>query len=124
MALEEYVGAIVMEVDGQEIEVVDVGTTSTTGIRPVKTMNRSMRVKGFSRGIAEFSLRVTVVIPLTGDRDWEAIQGAKITLFPATQGGQRVSYLDCYTVDVGEQYNVDNEARRDLNMFAARKEVE
>ena len=41
MALEEYVGAIVMEVDGQEIEVTDLKVDTNTGRKLVKTMNRT-----------------------------------------------------------------------------------
>ena len=46
MALEEYVGAIVMEVDGQEIEVTDLKEDVTTGRKLVKTMNKTGRAKG------------------------------------------------------------------------------
>ena len=67
MALEEYVGAIVMEVDGQEIEVTDLKEDVTTGRKLVKTMNKTGRAKGFSRGIEEIQLTVTVVIPESGD---------------------------------------------------------
>lgn len=124
MALEEYVGAVVMEVDGREIDVADIQVTENTGFIPVKTMNRTRRVKGFARGIAEYGLRVTVVIPFSGDLDWASIEGAKITIYPAAPGGPRTSYLDCYVQEVGEQYTTDSEARRDLTMFAGRKEGE
>jgi len=124
MALEEYVGAIILDVDGQEVEVVDLSTTERTGKRPVKTMNRTGRVKGFSRGIYEYELRLTVVIPLTGDLDWGSIEGAKLTKFPVGSDDNRESYLDCVTTEVGETYNVDNEARRDISMFATRKVLE
>lgn len=121
MALEEYKGSIVMDIDGQEVDVVDLQVTARTGKRPVRTMNRTGHVKGFSRGLTEYELRVTVAIPLSGDLDWEGIEGAKITEFPVSDDGQRVSYLDCYTTEVGETYNVEGEARRDISMFAARK---
>ncbi|AMG89702.1 hypothetical protein [Bordetella bronchiseptica] len=124
MALEEFAGAMVLEVDGQEVEVVDLSPTVRTGKKPVKTMNRDMRVKGFARGTVEYDLRLTVVIPLSGDLDWDDITGAKLTIYPAVPGGRRTSYLDCVTVEVGETYNVDNEARRDVSMFATRKVIE
>jgi len=124
MALNEYVGAIILDVDGQEVEVVDLSVTTRTGKRPVKTMNRTGRVKGFSRGITEYELRLTVVIPLTGDLDWENIEGSKLTQFPVDSDDKRESYLDCVTTEVGETYNVDNEARRDISMFATRKVIE
>lgn len=121
MALEEVKGAIVLEVDGKEVEVVDLSATERTGTKPVKTMNRARRVGHFSSGIEEHDLRVTVVIPLSGDMNWGAIKGAKLTEYPVSDNGKRTSYLDCYTVEVGETYNVDNEARRDISMFASRK---
>ncbi len=125
MALEEYVGAIVMEVDSAEVEVISVSPDVDTGTKPVPTMNRKGRIKGFSRGIRKYNLKVTVVIPLAGDTiDWENLEGAKITIFPVSPGGQRTTYQDCGTVTVSDQYSVDNEARRDLTMFAADKVTE
>lgn len=121
MALEEYAGAIVLEWDGQEIDVVDFSVTSRTGTKPVKTMNRNRRVKGFARGIEEHELSVTVVVPLTGDKDWLTLEGAKLTSYPASAGGKRESYLDCYATEVSDKYSVENEARRDIRIFAARK---
>jgi hypothetical protein len=87
-------------------------------------MNRTGRVAGFSQGVAMFDLSVSAVIPLAGTPiDWSAIEGAKITIVPVA-GGQRVSYLDCYTESIGGQYSVDNEARIDIKMSALRKVFE
>lgn len=124
MALEEYVGHIVLEVDGKEVEVIDLNVAQSTGRKLVKTMNRSGRAKGFARGIAEFGLSLTVAVPLSGDIDWAAIEGAKITKFPLGAEQQRESFLDCFTVSVGEKYQVDGEARRDLSMQALRRVTE
>lgn len=121
MALQEYLGAIVLEIDGQEIEVTSVDVKHVTGRKLVKTMNRTGRAKGFAKGIATYDLTVSAVIPTSGDIDWSAIQGAKITIYPLTTGGQRTSYLDVFTLDVGEKYQVDNEAMRDLSMAALRE---
>lgn len=119
MALEEYAGAIVMEVNGTEVEIVSLDVSKKTGRRVVKTMNRTGRPRGFSRGVQEIDLRVTAVIPLTGDMDWVAIEGAKITINPIG-GGKRTSYLDCIVIEAGEKYVVDGEAVRDLTMAAMR----
>lgn len=118
MALKEYLGAIIMEIDGREIEVESVDTTHSTGRKPVKTMNRSGKVAGFAQGIQEFGLRVTVPIPADGDLDWSAIEGAKITIYPTSEDGKRVSYTDCFVTSVGDKYQVDREAMRDLGMVA------
>lgn len=124
MALKEYLGAIVLEVNGQEIEVESFDVTKKTGRKLVKTMNRSGRPAGFARGVQEIDLKVSVVIPATGDIDWAAIEGAKLTVYPTVPNGKRVSYLDCFTIDVGEKYGVDSEAKRDLSMAALREVIE
>ena len=49
------------------------------------------------------------------------ITKAKITVFPLEKNEQRTSYLDCFTLEVSEQYEVDNEARIDIEMQALRK---
>ncbi|MDO9053843.1 MAG: hypothetical protein Q7U37_07950 [Gallionella sp.] len=124
MALKEYLGAIVLEVNTVEVEVESLDVTKKTGRKLVKTMNRTGRAAGFSKGVEEIDLKVSVVIPVTGDIDWAAIEGAKLTIFPTVAGGKRTSYLDCFTLDVGEKYSTDNEAKRDLSMACLREVVE
>jgi len=124
MSLQEYLGAIVLEVDGQEVEIESLDVTHKTGRKLVKTMNKTGRAKGFAKGIAEYDLKITAVIPLTGDIDWAAIEGAKLTIYPLSAGGTRTSYLDCFTLDVGNKYMTDGEAKRDLSMAALREVVE
>lgn len=114
--LEEYVGSIVMEIDGRDVDVVSVQANHNTGRKPVKTMNRHRRVKGIAKGIKEYSLRVTAVVPKNKPIVWDDIQGAKITL--EDEDGTRETYLDCFTVTAGKQYDVENEARVDLDMIA------
>lgn len=124
MAMKEYVGSISLEVDGVEVEVATVSPKTSTGRRPVKTMNRLRNIAGFSRGIKTYDLRVTAVIPIEGSPlDWDNIEGAKLTIDPG-DGGQRVSYLDCFSTDVGEEYQADGEARRDISLVAVRKVTE
>jgi hypothetical protein len=53
-----------------------------------------------------------------------SIEGAKLTIYPVAEGGQRVSYTDVYCSEIGEQYTVDNEARRDLTLFASDEVIE
>jgi hypothetical protein len=121
MGLKEYVGSISLEVDGVEVEVATVSPKTSTGRRPVKTMNRLRNIAGFSRGIKTYDLRVTAVIPIEGSPlDWDNIEGAKLTIDPG-DGGQRVSYLDCFSTDVGEEYQAEGEARRDISLVAVRK---
>ena len=121
MALEEYVGAIVLYVDGQEIEVTEIRPQTNTGRKLVKTMNRTGRAKGYSKGIAEFSLSITVVLPKNvAQPDWDELVGAKLTIMDM-DGNPLYSYLDCFSTQTGEQYTVDNEARRDITVQSLRK---
>lgn len=124
MALQEYLGAIVMEVNGQEVEIESLDVTTKTGRKLVKTMNKTGRAKGFAKGVGEIDLKVTAVIPLSGDIDWAGLQGVKISIYPLSAGGKRTSYLDCFTIDVGKKYTVDGEAKQDLSMAALREVVE
>lgn len=125
MSIEEYVGSVVLELDGREIEVVSLDVNTTTGRKLVKTMNKTGRAKGISKGIAEYSITVSAVVPLDGNLDWDAIEGAKITQYPLSgSGGKRTSYLDCFTISSGEKYTVDNEALIDVQMGALRKVIE
>jgi hypothetical protein len=124
MALQEYLGAIVMEIDGQEVEIESCDVTVKTGRKLVKTMNRLGRAKGFARGIAEYDMKVTAIIPVSGEPNWAGLEGVKITIYPQTAGGKRTSYLDCFTIEVGAKYSVDNEAKRDITMAAMREVIE
>lgn len=119
MALDEYVGSIVLEVDGTDADCTDMKVETQTGYKPIKTMNRKLRVKGFARGVVTYQISVTVVIPAGSESiDWANLAGAKLVVAPATSGGTRKTYQDCYTISASEQYNVENEARRDLQLFA------
>ncbi|EPN4499054.1 phage tail protein, partial [Yersinia enterocolitica] len=96
-----------------------------TGRKLVKTMNKTGRAKGFSRGIAEYKLSLSAVVPLDGNIDWAAIENAKVTQYPLNgSGGKRTSYLDCFTTETGAKYTVDNEAMIDITMNALREVIE
>lgn len=118
MALDEYVGSIVMEVDSQEIEITDLDVQVVTGRKLVKTMNKTGRAKGFARGIATYELSVSAVIPDADEPDWENLEGVKISVYPLNNSSKRTSYLDCFTTEVGEKYTVDNEAKVDIKLAA------
>jgi len=121
MALEEYLGAIVMEIDGKEIECVSVEVTRNLGRKMVKTMNKTGRPAGFAKGVEDISLSVTAVIPAHDAPDWASIEGSKITIYPPVRGGQRTSYLDCFTTELGSSFSVDNEARQSIKMGTLRE---
>lgn len=120
----KYMGAVVLEVNGHEVEVTEFSVNNNTGRKLVKTMNSTGRAKGYCEGIETFELSMTVAMPL-GDTsiDWENVVGAKLTQYPVG-GGQQISYTDCFTTEVDDQYSVDNEARISVKMNALNKVVE
>ncbi|MDK4535992.1 hypothetical protein [Kingella kingae] len=117
-----YAGAIIMEVNGRDVEIVSLKSQTTTGRKPVKTMNRQGRVMGYADGVTEHKLSVTAAIPIDGTEiDWDNITRAKITIYPINKEERRVSYLDCFTTETSEQYEADNEAKIDIEMIALHK---
>ena len=118
MALKEYLGAIVLEVDGKEYEVESVDIDHKSGRKLVKTMNRKGRAAGFSQGIQEWTIKVSAPVPKEGGPDWNNIVGAKLTVFPVTEGGKRESYIDCVSLEDAHKYSVDNEAKVDITLAA------
>ncbi|MCK3654914.1 phage tail protein [Pasteurellaceae bacterium Macca] len=122
---ETYAGSIVLEVDGREIEIVKCDPKTMTGRKLVKTMNSGGTAKGYAQGIAEYTLSLTAVVPIDGSAvDWASIADAKLTIYPLNKTDQRVSYLGCFTTEVGQSYTVDNEATQDIQMNALRRVVE
>ena len=51
-----YAGAVIMEVNGVEVEIVSIKPTTTTGRKPVRTMNRRGKIRGYADGITEYKL--------------------------------------------------------------------
>ena len=121
MALEEYVGAVILDLDGREVDCTSLSVNENTGRRGVKTMNRTGRIGGYTEGVKSYDLTLTVVIPKDGDEPaWGSIVGAKVSR-EMISGGGRTSYLDCFTVGVGTTFEVEGEARKTINMVASRE---
>lgn len=114
---EEYVGPIVMEVDGDEIDIVSLNVTRDSLRKPVKTMNRNMKVKGFVKLVRGYALKVTAIVTKGKPTKWDDIEGAKISI-ESEDGSNRESYLDCGTISVGQSYEVEGESRVDIEMYA------
>lgn len=121
MAIQEYAGAIVLEVDSTEYECTAFNPKVNTGRKLVKTMNSTGRAKGYMQGIATYTFTVTVVIPLGGDIEWANISDSKVTIYPLDNAGQRTTYQDCFVTGYSEKYTVDNEAVRDVEMCSLNK---
>lgn len=122
---EKYVGLIVLEVDGREIEITKCDPKEVTGRKLVKGMNSTGRALGFAQGIVEWTISLSALVPLDGPPiDWAKIEDAKLTIYPLNKSEQRVSYLGCFTTEVGQSYTVDNEATQDIQMAALNRVVE
>lgn len=122
MAL-KYAAQGIVDVDGQEVEMTKFDVKTTTGRKSVKTMNRKARVKGYAKGVVEYTLSITVAVPLDEpEPDWVEVDDAKVSI--ELENGKRESYLGCFSTDVGDSYSVDNELVRDIQMVALDKVVE
>ncbi|MDB5802264.1 MAG: phage tail protein [Rhodocyclales bacterium] len=116
---EEYVGAVVLEWDGKEVECASISTDITTGKRIVKTMNRTGRAKGHANGIADFKMSVEVPIPTDGSElDWMAITNAKLTVLPVDGVGKREIFVGCEVESMSSKYQVEGAAMRTLSITA------
>lgn len=119
---DKYIGCIVMELNGEEVEVVSVEPKVKTGRQAVMTMNSKGRPLGTSKGAKQYDISVVVAIPLDGDDiDWEDIDDARITIYPPNRADNRTSYIGCATVEVGESYKLEGNAVRNLSMVAIDK---
>ena len=78
MALEEYVGAVIVEFNAVEYEAISVDEDVKGDKKLVKTMNRKRRAKGRCLMIPEFTLKVTLPIPVEGEPDWLAFDDGKV----------------------------------------------
>lgn len=125
MAIKEYVGAVVLEVDGREVECASYSVTENTGMQPVKTMNRSRRIAGFSTGVATFEITASVPIPVDGDEiDWFNTFDVKMVIYPIRGNGTRTAYTGCVVQEVSPSYEAEGEAKRDIKLFAVDRVVE
>ncbi|OOV92137.1 phage tail protein [Pseudomonas sp. MF4836] len=115
---DNYVGMIVLEINGTDYEVTSVEPTLKTGRKIVKTMNRTGKPSGTAKGIEEHDLKIAVPIPKKGEPDWRALIDAKLTIYPQDGGGERQTWTGCSLVEMGSKYQVEGEATRDLTIAA------
>ncbi len=117
--MQEYVGAIVLEVDGKEVECTSFSANSNTGYMPVRTMRRDRTISGYCTGIITHELTVSVPVRVDGQvYDWWSVVDAKLVIYPISGNGNRIAYTGCCVQSVGDQYETEGEARRELTLFA------
>lgn len=120
----DYVGTIILEIDGKDYDVESLDDTAKTGLKRVKTMNRTGKPKGSAKGVPEYDLKITVPVPPTGEPDWWNMRNAKLSIDPLEAGAKRVSFTGCGVTDVSSKYVVDGEAKRDISLFALDRKEE
>ena len=73
-------------------------------------------------GVATFELSVTVPIKVDGEEyDWWNVFDAKVVIYPISGNGNRVAFTGCCVQEVGDQYETEGEAKRDLKLFAVER---
>ena len=114
---EDAVGSIVMSFNGLDYDVSRLGTSITTGNRPIATMNRQQRVKYKSKGITTYELTATVVIPDGKDTvQWLQVDDARISI-ESPSVNYRETFIDCNVTSVGATYDLNGETVRELQLF-------
>ena len=70
----EYIGSVTLYLDAAEVEITKIDVKDSTGRKPVKTMNRSRRTKGYTRGVGQYDITATAVMPTDGTAiNWGSI---------------------------------------------------
>ena len=115
---DNYVGQIVLEINGTDYEVTSVEPSLKTGRKVVKTMNRSGRPAGTAKGIEEHELKISVVAASFKKTEWRALMDAKLTIYAQDGGGKRETWTGCSLIELGSKYQLEGEATRDLTIAA------
>ena len=117
----EYDGEVVVEINGQEVDVVSFDDTVTTGRKAVKTMNRTGRPKGSVNGIESTEMSITAPAPATGEFNWRTMKDAQIVIYPVGNPAKRTTYIDSNVTSVGSKYQLEGEMVRDIKLYCLRK---
>ena len=117
----EYDGEIVVEINGQEVDVVSFEDTVNTGRKPVKTMNRTGRAKGSVSGSESIDMKITAPAPAVDEFDWGAMRDAQIVTYPVANTTKRTTFMDCNVSSIGSRYQLEGEMVRDISLYALRK---
>jgi hypothetical protein len=117
----DYDGEVVVEINGQEVDVVSLDYTVNTGRKPVKTMNRTGRAKGSVTGIKTYDFKITAAAPAAGEFDWTNMKDAQIVIYPVENPSKRTTFIDANVQTVGNRYQLEGEAVRDISGYFLRE---
>ena len=98
----------------EQNDVSDFELEATENLEPVKTMNRRARIRGFRKGISEFTGSFTVMVPVgTPEYDWHKARknGTELLLvLERAEGGTRFALEGTRILSVGEKSDSDGNA--------------
>lgn len=114
---DELVGAIVLYVDGQEIDCDGVNPVEEGLRKLVPTMNSKGRGNKSASTTSTGKIQVDAFIPKKGSINWANISGATIIIESQDDGSYREIYYGVGVESVGKQYKVGEAAVQTLNCF-------
>jgi len=121
-----YINRIYLEVNGTEVPDVQSVDVAPQGfdVKPVKTMNKNNRARGFTVGQPHWELSLKVAVPAVGEFDWEKAMidqdDVLVVLDEGTETGgiNRTTYTPARIGDVGTTSSVDGETTRTVKIVA------
>lgn len=111
-----HVGAIVMSMNGQDVEVLSITPDENTGRQLITTMNRAGRARVTVDGVAVGGLTWEVVIPKSGDLKWEDIDDGRIVV-ETRDGAHYRTYSGVGVSTVSVAYTSNGASVRTLTGF-------
>lgn len=103
-------------------DVVSLDVNLSHDSKPVKTMNRRRRSRGFQTNTPEYAADMEVAVQLANPEvDWIDLQQSKETFligYREGKGGQRRQLVDCQVADVSDAYSEEGEMRRRVSIMA------
>ena len=103
-------------------DVVSLDVTYTHDSKPVKTMNRRRRSRGFQTNTPEYAADMEVAVQKANPEvDWIELQQSKETFLIGWRegaGGVRRQLVDCQVADVSDSYSEEGEMRRRVSLMA------
>ena len=103
-------------------DVVSIDVTYTHNSKPVKTMNRRRRSRGFQTNTPEYSADLESAVQLVNPEiDWIDLQQTKEFFLMGWRegaGGVRRQMVDCQVDDCSDAFSEEGEMRRRVTVMA------
>ena len=128
---------IFIERDGREVaEATSLDVTqdhsSDERVNTIRRINRSL---GRRRGVVQYAMTLEVVVPVTGEYNWQramendarhdiVLQYGKSGNRGPSATGRREVYLDCYITSVGSNGDADGSVTRTVEFQALDRQDE